>query len=280
MNRIIKISLLAAAILMAVGWMMYFLKSSVSPPMKMDMSIAYLESARADVEKAVKAETIGSIDSSFAAITHEITFLHTNQLITDDEYKTLTTEYLGQHAKKFVASCNKCFDASVWPESDLKNMLLHLQQIEQLRNNKVQVKLDDETEKSIKQIQQIVNLYHEAVEVASVSASFEGLSVARKKIAAARKYMNMKPLSNCKQLMEQLRDVASRLEKAHYQYLVSQVEGMRNFRRTDYDQYTLSVGKKLEEYQKNARNVYGIESNVSSLYKKTSYYYDQYLVHF
>ena len=282
MNRVIKIILLAAAILMAVGWTMYFFKSSVAPPKKMDMDIVYFESARADMQKVLTTETLDSLNPSFAAITHEMVFLHANQLITDDEYKTLITEYLEQHIEHFVAICNECFNGTVWPKSDHDNMLVHLREMEQLNNNKVQIKLNDKTEKNLQQVQQTVNLYHEAVKVASVSTSFEGLSAAEKKIKAANEYMKMKPLNNCKQLMKQLRNIASLLEKAHYQYLKAQVEGMRDYRRRDYDLYTESVGRKLEEYEKNAKRVYGIGvvSDISSLYKKQNYYYNEYLTHY
>ena len=57
-----KIILLVAAILMAVGWTMYFFKSSVAPPKKMD--IVYFESARADMQKVLTTETLPSIETN------------------------------------------------------------------------------------------------------------------------------------------------------------------------------------------------------------------------
>lgn len=63
-DRVIKIILLVAAILMAVGWTMYFFKSSVAPPKKMDMDIVYFESARADMQKVLTTETPPSIETN------------------------------------------------------------------------------------------------------------------------------------------------------------------------------------------------------------------------
>ena len=60
-----KIILLVAAILMAVGWTMYFFKSSVAPPKKMDMDIVYFESARADMQKVLTTETLPSIETIY-----------------------------------------------------------------------------------------------------------------------------------------------------------------------------------------------------------------------
>ena len=49
---------------MAVGWTMYFFKSSVAPPKKMDMDIVYFESARADMQKVLTTETLPTIETN------------------------------------------------------------------------------------------------------------------------------------------------------------------------------------------------------------------------
>ena len=86
----------------------------------------------------------------------------------------------------------------------------------------------------------------------------------------------MSPINNCRDLVSRLKSVSSRLEQAHYAYLLSQVERLRPYYlygESEYYTLASSVSDKLEEYKKNARRVYGRASDISSLENKAGNYY-------
>lgn len=215
------------------------------------------------------------MDTVFAAITHELDFQLSNSLLTDQERNELLESFVVQYVPTYVAACNNKFSQSVWNENDLKKIETRLSELQSLMTTDRKIVIHGEANTSLNNVHNVIVNYYGAKKAASASG-YNGLQIAKQKIANAKRYATMEPINNCTVLVERLNSVSTRLEKAHYSYLVNQVEKLRyyyNYSKTDFDNLALSISDKLEEYKKNARSTYGRASDISSLENRAGYYY-------
>lgn len=275
MNKSIKIVLLAVAMLLAVGGVMAYYKTIVSPPGKLSFQNQYVNSDKNDISKVKSANSDLALDTVFAAITHELDFQLSNSLLTDQERNELLESFVVQYVPTYVAACNNKFSQSVWNENDLKKIETRLSELQSLMTTDRKIVIQGEANTSLNNVHNVIVNYYGAKKAASASG-YNGLQIAKQKIANAKRYATMEPINNCTVLVERLNSVSTRLEKAHYSYLVNQVEKLRyyyNYSKTDFDNLALSISDKLEEYKKNARSTYGRASDISSLENRAGYYY-------
>lgn len=275
MNKPLKIVLLLAAILIAVGGVMAFYKTIVSPPGKLLFKNQYFYSDQKDISKVMSANTDFALDSIFVAITHELEFQLENSFLTDQERNELFESFAVKYVPTFVSACNTKFSKSVWNENVLQKIKSHIIELQSLQTTDKRIIIQGEANASLNEVHNVIMNYYDAKKAAIVSG-YNGLESARNKISIAKNYASMSPLNNCSDLANRLNTVPSRLEQAHYDYLSSQVERLRPYYRynqSEYDSLALSVADKLEEYKNNARSVYGSVSDISGLESRAGNYY-------
>lgn len=276
MNKSIKITLLVVAILLAVGGVMAYYKTIVSPPGKLEFKNQYVNSDKKDISKVKSANTDFALDSVFIAITHELDLQLTNSFLTNQERNEMLELFATQYVPTYVSACNSKFSKSVWNEGELQKINTRISELQGLVTTENKIVIQGEANSSLNEIHNVIVAYYEAKRAASVGG-YSGLESAKKKIANARKYAKMSPLRNCHQLVSNLNSVAPRLEQAHYSYLYGQVERLRNWQNytvDSYDNLAMEIAEKLKEYKNNAKSVYGSTSNVSALEERASHYYN------
>ena len=275
MNKSIKIILLVVAILLAVGGVMAYYKTIVSPPGKLQFKNQHVNSDKKDISKVKSVNTDFVLDSVFVAITHELDLQLANSFLTEQERNELLELFATQYVPTYVSACNSKFGKSVWNEGELQKMNSRISELQALVTTDKKTVIQGEANSSLNEVHNVIVNYYEAKKAASASG-YNGLQAAKQKIATARKYASMSPINNCTDLVSRLNSVSTRLEQAHYSYLVGQVERLRpyyNYSQTEYDNVALSIAEKLEEYKNNAKSTYGRVSDISSLESRAGNYY-------
>lgn len=275
MNKSIKIILLVVAILLAIGGVMAYYKTIVSPPGKLVFKNQYVNSVKKDISQVKSANTDLALDSFYVAITHELDLQLANSFLTDQERNELLELFTTRYVPTYVAACNSKFSKSVWNEGELQKINSRISELQRLVTTDKKTVIQGEANSSLNEIHNVIVNYYEAKRAASASG-YNGLQAAKQKIATARKYASMSPINNCSDLVSRLNSVSARLEQAHYSYLAGQVERLRsyyNYSQTEYDNLALSVAEKLDEYKRNAKSTYGRVSDISSLESRAGNYY-------
>lgn len=272
---IIKTLLLVTAIALAVGGVMFYCKTIVSPPGKLKFCNQYVNAAKKDISKAKSANTDIALDTTFIGITHELDLLLSNSFLSDQERDELMESFAAQYVPTYVSFCNSKFNKSVWHEGELQKINARISELQTLKTTDQKIIVQGDANESLNEAHNVIVYYYDAKRAASASG-YNGLESARQRITTAKRFASMSPINNCSDLVSQLNSVSSRLEKAHYAYLASQVERLRpyyNYSQTEYDHLALSVSDKLEEYKNHARGVYGKASSISDLESRAGNYY-------
>lgn len=275
MNKPIKILLLVIATFMAVGGVMAYYKTIVSPPGKLVFKNQYVDSAKKDIAKIKSYKHAAVLDSSFISTIDELDLQLANNLLSGQERDELFESFATQYVPAYVSYCNFQFNKSVWDESELRRMQKRITDLCNLVTTDQRVIIQGEAKKSLDKVDGIIDNYYKAKDAASASGYY-GLQSARDRIATAAHYASMSPINNCTELLHSLNSVASRLEQAHYSYLASQVERLRyyyNYTQDEYDNLAISIANKIEEYKKNAKGTYGYISDMGTLENRASTYY-------
>lgn len=275
MNKPIKIILLVVAILLAVGGVMAYYKTIVSPPGKLEFSNQYVNAAKKDISKVQSASTDIALDTTFVGITHELDLLLSNSFLSDQERNELMESFASQYVPTYISFCNSMFSKSVWNEGELQKINARISELQALKTTDQKIIIQGEANASLNKVRNVIVNYYDAKKAAS-ARGYNGLESAKQRIATARRFASMSPINNCSNLVSRLNSVSSRLEQAHYAYLAGQVERLRpyyNYSQTEYDNLALSISDKLEEYKNHAKSVYGKASNISELESRAGNYY-------
>lgn len=275
MNKSIKIILLVVAILLAVGGVMAYYKTIVSPPGKLEFKNQYVNSDKKDISQVKSANTDLALDSFYVAITHELDLQLANSFLTNQERNELLELFATQYVPVYVSACNSKFSKSVWNEGELQKINTRISELQGLVTTENKVVIQGEANSSLNEVHNVIVAYYEAKRAAS-AGGYNGIQTAKQKIATAKRYASMSPINNCTDLVSRLNSVPARLEQAHYSYLAGQVERLRpyyNYSQTEYDNIALSISEKLDEYKKNAKSTYGRVSDISSLESRAGSYY-------
>lgn len=277
MKKSIKILLLVVAILLAVGGVMAYYKTIVSPPGKLDFSNQYVNAAKKDISKVKSANTDIALDTTFVGITHELDLLLSNSFLSDQERNELMESFASMYVPTYVSSCYSKFSKSVWDESELQKINARILELQALRTTDQKIIIQGDANASLNDVHNVIVNYYDAKRAAS-AGGYNGLESARQRIATARRFASMSPINNCSDLVARLNSVSSRLEQAHYAYLANLVERLRPYynynSQNEYDDFARSVQDKLEEYKKHAKSVYGKVSDISALESRAGKYYD------
>ena len=266
MNKSIKIILLIVATIAAIGGVMAFYRTIVSPPSHMKFKNQYVEAVRQDITD-IKSWSQDSLEVPYQTIVDEVSFMWGDSLLTNQERDELLEKFAVEYVPAFVSSCNNKFSQSVWEKSSLQQMSVMIDQLRSLTSSGGTSIVGGDANGSLSEVQNVISNYYAAWGVAS-RTGYSGLSNAKAKIASANRYAEMSPINNCVALVNQLRAVPQKLERSHYAYLEGQVERLRyyyNYDQQSYDRLAESIYSKIKEYKNNAKNVYGTISDIGWL---------------
>ena len=275
-NTTTKIIILATALIVAIGAVLFFIKTVVDPPVTIEQRNLHAEA----IDKAVsrfnssnKSKTFD--DSLYVAISNKITLFHKEEYISDAQMDIATNNLVQAYLPLFKSDCYSKFNASKWNEKDHTKMTSRIKELRDLRvdyGNRRAVSGSYETD--LQNIETIIQNYKDAKNAAKKS-SYSSVNQAKTDIDNANRYITMPYISNCTDLVNKLSNVKVNISNSHYQYLINQVYNLSDYRSHTKESYARLISEvlsKLDSYG-NMRSVYGSAyKDINTLKKKVGEY--------
>ena len=277
MNKSIKILLLVVAVIIAIGGVLLFMKTIISPPQDLEFKNQFEIAINQKIDDFSNVDS-DDLESEFEILTdlaHRFKEeSNIDQKLFDKEY----SEIIGVYSPKFAQYCFGQFKKSVWDDRDLKWMGDRIAQLRQLTVEDGTHKIMDnypETDGRFSSIIMVIDNYRDA-KALSNQTSYSGLENARARIRKANQYREDTYLMNNAALMNALYSLPDRLEASHYASLRAKVNTLANYQNyteENYENLSDNVFAALKEYEENAQSVYGGSRSLSELYSNASRFY-------
>lgn len=277
MNRTSKIIVLFLAALLAVGGVMIYAKTIVSPPRELKQVDQYSK----DISKCLSAfsstSSANQEDSLFASISNRIRVFQKEKKLQDKEADQGLDRLVGRYAPLFMDRTFRKFEKSVWNESEHSYMLNVVGSIKQIKHADGQPAIAKSTRDSLNEIERIITDYRKA-KALSHHTSFNGLADAQRTINQAKAYASDPWLSICTSLVSSLNNVRSSIGQSHFRHISAIVDKLSQYRYVSEDFYNNTlvpqVDAAITEYEKNASSLYGSKQNTGPLWDRAKRYYD------
>lgn len=278
MNKSVKILLLVVAVIIAIGGVLLFMKTIVSPPQDLEFKNQYeiVLNQKIDSFKIVGSD---NLEHEFAILTDLAHRFKAESNIDEKLFDKEYTEIIGVYSPKFAQYCFGQFQKSVWDDTEHKWMEDRIAQLRKLTVEDGARKIMDNYEESdgrFSIILKTIGKYREAKALSNRTV-YSGLGEARSRISKANQYKQDDYLKNNVALMKALNSLPSRLEASHYATLRAKVNTLANYYRYSADSYDAlsdNVVAALKEYKQNAQSVYGESRSLSDLDADASRYYN------
>ena len=278
MNKSVKILLLVVAVIIAIGGVLLFMKTIVSPPQDLEFKNQFEVALNQKIDVFKKVDS-NNLEREFATLTDLAHRFKSESNIDDKLFDKEYTEIIGVYSPKFAQYCFGQFQKSVWDESEHKWMEERIAQLRKLTVEDGSRKIMDnyaESDGRFSIILKTIGKYREA-KALSNRTGYSGLSEARSRISKANQYKQDDYLKNNAALMKALNSLPSRLEASHYASLRAKVNTLANYYNYSADSYDAlsdNVVAALKEYKQNAQSVYGESRSLSDLEADASRYYN------
>lgn len=278
MNKSVKILLLVVAVIIAIGGVLLFMKTIISPPQDLEFKNQYELALNQKIERFKKVDS-DNLEREFATLTDLAHRFKEESSIDDKFFDQEYTEIIGVYSPKFAQYCFGQFQKSVWDESEHKWMEDRIAQLRKLTIEDGSRKIMDnyaESDGRFSIILKTIGKYREAKSLSN-RISYSGLGEARSRISKANQYKQDDYLKNNAALMKALNSLPSRLEASHYAALRAKVNTLANYYSYSADSYDVlsdNVVAALKEYKQNAQSVYGEARSLSDLEADASRYYN------
>ena len=278
MNKSVKILLLVVAVIIAIGGVLLFMKTIVSPPQDLEFKNQYEIALNQKINNFKKVGS-DNLEREFATLTDLAHRFKTESNIDDKLFDKEYTEIIGVYSPKFAQYCFGQFQKSVWDESEHKWMEDRIAQLRKLTIEDGSRKIMDnyaESDGRFTIILKTIGKYREA-KALSNRTGYSGLGEARSRISKANQYKQDDYLKNNAVLMKALNSLPSRLEASHYATLRAKVNTLANYysySADSYDALSDNVVAALKEYKQNAQSVYGESRSLTDLEADASRYYN------
>jgi hypothetical protein len=277
MNKSVKILLLVVAVIIAIGGVLLFMKTIVSPPQDMKFNNQYEIALNQKIESFRKVNP-DSLESEFATLTDLAHRFKAESNIDEKLFDKAYTEIIGIYSPKFAQYCIGQFQKSTWNDGEHKWMEDRIAQIRKLTVDGGSRRIMDnytELDGKFTIILNTISKYREA-KALSNRTGYSGLGEARSRISKANQYKQDDYLKKNAALMKALNSLPRRLEASHYAYLRAKVNTLANYYSYSADSYdTMSdnVHAAIKEYEQNAQSVYGEARDLSDLRSDAGRYY-------
>lgn len=275
-NTTTKIIILVTAIIVAVGAVLFFIKTVVDPPVSIEQRNLHAEAIDKAVSKFNSSNKSKALDDSlYVAVINKITLFHAEGFISDAQKDVATNNLVHAYLPLFKSDCYNKFNAQKWNEQDHTKMTSRIKELRGLRVNYGNSRaVSGSYETDLKNIEAIIQNYKDAKKAAQKS-SYTTIKAAKDDINNANRFMSMPYISNCADLVKKLGNVKINISNSHYQYLTNQVYNLSNYRLHTKDSYAKLVSEvlsKLDSYV-SMKNVYGTGyKDISTLKRKVGEY--------
>lgn len=276
MKTLVKILLLAVAVVAAIFGVLVFQKTIAQPPLKLEFDNQFTPSVSSDIESISDSD---GFDTLFVSIYGDIKFLSRNGLIDPQAAGELTSSLFSAYVPAFYSHSINYFNKSDWDEAVLNEIRNHATYLMKVSKENAQSLLSAENNDNLTELFTVVANYYRAKK-ASYAGSFYNLESSKRKVDEAKACLNLPYISNNFKLAERLNSVPSSLCRQHRDYLDRQMERLNNYRLYTYQQFesiSSEISELLAEYKKNAKVVYGASNtyDISDIEERGRHYYER-----
>lgn len=277
MKTTIKIIILLLAVTCAIGGVMIYAKTKVAPPVIINQTNQYKQDVNKLVSEEKSSEDAKAEDEVFAkAIDRIRIFAQEGKMEASEADKSLD-QFVGSYSPRFLKRCFAAFSQSEWKDETHNYILSQSALIKGLTHSDKTSVIQKSTIDSLNLVASIISDYREARRVSRVS-TFTGYDNARSSISKARTYANNQYLSNCRNLLNDLNTVKSRLAKSCYNQVVAKVDELGNYRRYNKSYYDNTLVPQVDQvvtnYDNKAAAIFGSKENVNALWNRAKAHYN------
>ena len=260
MNKAGKILVLIFAALLAVGAVLYFVKTMLDPPARVPADSGYVELIDEAVAEYADSRQ-GAYETSYRPVLDRIERFHNEGKITGTEYDRARTDAAAIYAPRLAQDCYRRLMMD-WNDDDMNEME---NRIYRLLNQRLYssgapvIDNDAESARSINEIADVLKLSREARNMCS-SPTFISLTSSRSKMIKVRSYLTNQYLKHNSSLIRTINDYGGMLGQQHYSELSNQVDALAAYTTMSYDEFNSQYNEALaaiSEYDNNAAPVYG-----------------------
>lgn len=277
MRATTKIFILLAAMLIIAGTFLFYSKTKVEPPLSIQIENQYMEALKKAQENLTSANESNAkeVDSRFLSVVEKVNAFHRDMKVDDAFYNKFIVDITANYVPIFKRRCYKAFNHHVWSIDDHAYILSRIDGLKSLKKTNSTDALSHKGLQDLNDISQIIYDYRRARTV-SRQTRFTNLQNARSTIGNADSYIAHEYLSNCTDLVEDLRSVRGKLEQSYYTYVMSEVELLANYRYVSEGFYnnTLlpSVSRTIDEYNNELSTLFRSNRPTDPIYNKARAY--------
>lgn len=268
MRNTIKIIILFAAIIFAIGGVFNYAKTRIEPPKTPVEYNQYNVDLAKNYDIISNTEDEIETESMYTMLIDRINMYETEGKITLDEKDKNLSKFMNVYTPLFLSTSFKKFNKSNWTNNNHDKMQARVDDLKRKKLSNNKLVLSKSKMDSLNLVNDIINNYNHAKTVAN-STSFRSIAASQSTINNAKKYANDKYLSNCTELRNSLNAVTGKIAQSHYSYLNSEVEKLGrywNFSKNIYTNTLVpSVESAIGEYENSAVALYNSKANTAAL---------------
>lgn len=261
-KNVLKITLIAMAIVLAVGAVLVFLKTRVQPPKQLTYVNPYTEDIHQASKNIANADE-QALETEFQRTTNRIKQMRQENLITDEEYTNCISEFVNAYVPAFRSWCEQRFNKSLWPGETIHFMRSRINEVKRYNTESGNSILCEENTAKIDEVSKVLNDYDTAWRLQSVA--IRSSSDSKSNLAKASQYKQDNLLSKCTALVNMLNNLPSRYQQLHYNHIDTLVRGLS----MSHFQSKTQILEWADKY-KNAKNAVNDYNSVASSIYHTS----------
>jgi len=257
-NYILKVALIVLFAALAVGGVLFFMKSRVQPPKSLEYVNQYTENIEQETNHIAHANE-QSLEQDFQRVINRIDLLRSENLINNDEYKTSLSDFINGYVPSFRDWCEQQFNNNVWPKNTLAFMQKRLNEMRRHRSI-----LTEDNKTKLNEVEKVLNDYDKAWKLKKIAITSSAES--RTHLHEANQFKQDPHLKNCTELMDMLNRLPETYKNSHYRHVNSLVQKLNI---DNYSKYDVNLwGTRYNEaksarrdYNNAAPSLYGVETS-------------------
>lgn len=261
MKTSIKILLLIVAVALAVGGVLYYMKTVVSPPQRLDYDnqfVAELDS----IADSSESMTFGQLDEAYNPTLDLINRFCADNVLEPEASDKPMTKFMNNYAKSLSAEAHKLFGNSYWDHDRVVWFDRRIDSVSKynLSDNITHAVNDKEVLKDFAQLQNIITKYYDARNIVR-NVGYRGIAQSRNDIEKAEEYKQDIDLMPNHELVNGLENVRQSRARAHANYLTSRAYVLSNIYTFDsksaYDSASSALLDEVIQYEQQGPSLYG-----------------------
>lgn len=280
-NSSIKVIILAAAIIVVVGAVLFYIRTIVAPPTKIEHVNQHQQVITQETSRFSGSKGMQYNDSLYDVLIDKIVVFADNGLVDKRQSDSDKEKLLNAYVPLFKAHCLKEFQKAGWGDSCFKPIRKRISELRAIKYTNKTAVLQGVNANDIREIEDVMKTYAAAKTISTIR-SYRDVTSARRNINEAAKYLNTNyiKVSNLKNGLEK---VKPGIAESHYNYVVDQVNRLHNYRsmtEENFNSLVASVTATIREYKDNksmygtyARDLSGLESEAGSHISSARQYY-------